>query len=198
VVNHDFISALLLLFLVLDPLGNLPVIGTVMADIPVKRQRWIILRETLIALLGLFIFMLFGQQILQAMRMTERSLEVAGGVILLLISLKMIFPTKEGVFSIPKDREPLIFPLAVPLIAGPSAFATVLLLASRQPEFILTWSMALTCAMALTAAILLLSSSIRRFLGESVVMALERLMGLILAAISIEMILGGLSDYFSR
>ena len=140
--------------------------------------------------------MFFGEAFLRVMRLSERSLEVAGGVILLMVAIRMIFSHEGGVYGTPEGKEPFIFPLAVPLLAGPSAMATVLLLASRQPDRVLSWVGALACAMTVSGAVLLLCERIRRLLGDSVVSALEKLMGLVLTAIAVEMILAGLKQYF--
>jgi small neutral amino acid transporter SnatA (MarC family) len=141
--------------------------------------------------------MVGGQGFLSLMRLSERSLEVAGGVILLIIAIRMIFATGGEVYAADgRGREPLIFPLAVPLLAGPSAMATVLLLASRQPARLLEWVGALTVAMALSCAVLLLADRLRHWLGASVVAAIEKLMGLVLTAVAVEMILAGLKRYF--
>ncbi len=195
-MDHGFVSALILLLLVLDPLGSLPVFIPIMRAVPPERRRWVALREVLIAFAVLFLFMFFGNGFLQVMRLSERSLEVAGGVILLMVAIRMIFSHEGGVYGVPEGREPLIFPLAVPLLAGPSAMATVLLLASRQPERVWTWIGALSCAMAVSGLALVLCDHIRRWIGDSVVSALEKLMGLVLTAIAVEMVLAGLKRYF--
>ena len=131
------------------------------------------------------------------MRLSERSLEVAGGVILLIIAMRMIFSHGGGAYDPPVEgREPLIFPLAVPLLAGPSAMATVLLLASREPERMWVWMGALTVAMAVTAVVMLTADRLRRLIGDSMVAAIEKLMGLVLTAVAVEMILAGLKRYF--
>jgi small neutral amino acid transporter SnatA (MarC family) len=140
--------------------------------------------------------MFLGEGFLHAMRLSERSLEVAGGVILLIIAIRMVFSVEGGAYGVPDGREPFIFPLAVPLLAGPSAMATVLLLASRQPDRMLSWVGALAAAMAVSGLTLLLCDRIRRLLGDSVVSALEKLMGLVLTAIAVEMVLAGLKRYF--
>jgi MarC family membrane protein len=195
-VDHSFLSAFILLLLVLDPLGSLPIFIPIMRDVPKARRSWVALREVGIAFGVLFAFMFLGESFLQVMRLSERSLEVAGGVILLMVAIRMIFSHEGGVYGVPEGKEPMIFPLAVPLLAGPSAMATVLLLASRQPDRMLSWVGALACAMAVSGAVLLLSDRIRRLVGDSVVSALEKLMGLVLTAIAVEMILAGLKRYF--
>ncbi|MBC7993288.1 MAG: MarC family protein [Rhizobacter sp.] len=195
-MDHTFLSAFILLLLVLDPLGSLPIFIPVMRQVAPQRRRWVALREVGIAFGVLFAFMFLGEGFLRVMHLSERSLEVAGGVILLMVAIRMIFSHEGGVYGTPEGKEPLIFPLAVPLLAGPSAMATVLLLASRQPERMLSWVGALASAMAVSLVVLLLCDRIRRWVGDSVVAAVEKLMGLVLTAIAVEMILAGLKRYF--
>ena len=196
-MDHTFLSALVLLLLVLDPFGSLPVFISVMRNVAPERRTRVALRESALAFAVLLVFMLTGQWFLALMRLSERSLEVAGGVILLIIAIRMIFASGGEVYaSDGKGREPLIFPLAVPLLAGPSAMATVLLLASRQPERLLAWIGALTEAMLVSATVLLGADRIRQWIGSSMVSAIEKLMGLVLTAIAVEMILAGLKRYF--
>jgi MarC family membrane protein len=196
-MDHTFASALILLLLVLDPLGSLPIFISVLRGIePVRRTR-VALREAVIAFTVLMVFMLAGQHFLRAMHLSERSLEVAGGVILLLIAIRMVFGGSAEMYAGEgHDRDPMIFPLAIPLLAGPSAMATVLLLASRQPDRLWDWAAALTAAMAVCTAVLLAADRIRRLLGDSVVSAMEKLMGLVLTAIAVEMLLAGVKRYF--
>lgn len=195
-MDHSFLSAFILLLLVLDPLGSLPIFIPIMRSVPAPRRRLVAVREVAIAFVVLLAFMFVGETFLRVMRLSERSLEVAGGVILLMVAIRMIFSHEGGVYGTPEGREPLIFPLAVPLLAGPSAMATVLLLASRQPDKLMSWVGALSGAMAVSGTILLAADRIRRWVGDSVVSALEKLMGLVLTAIAVEMILAGLKRYF--
>ncbi len=195
-MDHSFLSAFILLLLVLDPLGSLPVFIPIMRGVAPERRRWVALREVVIAFGVLFAFMFFGDTFLRVMRLSERSLEVAGGVILLMVAIRMIFSPSGGVYGVPEGKEPLIFPLAVPLLAGPSAMATVLLLASRQPDRLVEWIGALTSAMVVSGIVLMSAGRIRQWLGDSVVSATEKLMGLVLTAIAVEMILAGLKRYF--
>ena len=196
-MEHSFLSAFILLLLVLDPLGSLPVFIPLMRQVAPERRKRVAVREVLIAFSVLFAFMFFGDVFLRVMRLSERSLEVAGGVILLMVAIRMIFSHEGGVYGTPEGKEPFIFPLAVPLLAGPSAMATVLLLASRQPDQLASWVGALGGAMAVSGVVLLLCERIRKLLGDSVVSALEKLMGLVLTAIAVEMILAGLKQYFT-
>ena len=195
-MDHSFLSAFVLLLLVLDPFGSLPIYISVLQGVPRERRRRVALRELVIAFAVLLAFMLGGQGFLSLMRLSERSLEVAGGVILLIIAIRMIFSGGAEVYANDSGREPFIFPLAVPLLAGPSAMATVLLLASRQPERLMTWVAALVLAMAVSGIVLLAAGQIRRWLGASMVSAIEKLMGLVLTAVAVEMILAGLKRYF--
>jgi len=195
-MDHTFLSAFVLLLLVLDPFGSLPVFISVMGGVAPERRRRVAVRESVIAFAVLLGFMLTGQWFLALMHLSERSLEVAGGVILLIISIRMIFATGAEVYASAGSREPFIFPLAVPLMAGPSAMATVLLLASRQPERMASWIGALTAAMLLSAVVLLAADRIRNWIGDSMVSAMEKLMGLVLTAVAVEMILAGLKRYF--
>ena len=195
-MDHSFLSAFILLLLVLDPLGSLPVFIPIMRGVPPERRRRVAVREVAIAFCVLLAFMFVGESFLRVMRLSERSLEVAGGVILLMVAIRMIFSHEGGVYGTPEGREPLIFPLAVPLLAGPSAMATVLLLASRQPDKLMSWVGALTGAMLVSGTVLMAADRIRRWVGDSVVSALEKLMGLVLTAIAVEMVLAGLKRYF--
>ena len=200
-MRHDFVSAFILLLLVLDPFGTLPVFLSVMRGVAPQRRLFVALREACIAFGVLLAFMLGGNTFLRLMRLSERSLEVAGGVILLLISIRIIFASGQQLFNNPDEplaqgKEPFIFPIAIPLLAGPSAMATVLLLASRQPEQLMQWVGALSAAVAVCAVVLLSCHRLHQWLGDSVVSALEKLMGLVLCAVAVEMILAGLKRYF--
>jgi MarC family membrane protein len=195
-MDHNFSSALVLLLLVLDPFGSLPIYVAVLGAVAPSRRRRVALREAGIAFGVLLAFMFAGQGFLTLMRLSERSLEVAGGVILLIIAIRMIFVGGAEVYASDSGREPFIFPLAVPLMAGPSAMATVLLLASHQPDRLPQWIAALSLAMAISGAVMMGADRIRRLLGESMVAAMEKLMGLVLAAIAVEMVLAGLKRYF--
>ncbi len=195
-MDHSFISALVLLVLVLDPFGSLPIVISVMRDVAPARRTRVALRETAIAFAMLLGFMLSGQAFLRLMHLSERSLEVAGGVILLIIAMRMIFSGGSEIYDFDSAREPFIFPLAVPLLAGPSAMATVLLLASRQPDRLWHWVGALSLALMVSGVVLLAAERIRRLVGNSMVAAIEKLMGLVLTAVAVEMILAGLKRYF--
>ncbi|MDE2480061.1 MAG: MarC family protein [Betaproteobacteria bacterium] len=194
--HNDFWSTLILLLLILDPFGNMPVFLAVTHQLEPRRRAWVTLRESLIAYLVLLAFMAGGRGFLELLGLRQASLEVAGGVILLLVAIKMIFSGSETMFGQSQQREPLIFPLAVPLLAGPSALAAVLLLSSASPGAVALRVGALTAAMAITTALLLLAEQMFRRLGDAVMRAAEKLMGLIVSAIAVNMLLEGLRSYF--
>jgi len=192
-----FISAATILFVVMGPTGNIPLFLSLLKGIPPSRQRVIILRELFVALAILLIFMLFGKPILNLFQLTGHSLSIAGGIILFLISLKLIFSTPERIYSFERKAEPFIVPLAVPSIAGPSAIITVMLLASREPDSLMKWMAALFTAWAALTIILLLSGRIGNLLGEKGLNPLSRLMGMLLSAISVQMLLSGVTEYLA-
>jgi MarC family membrane protein len=194
-MKADLISAFVLLFLVLDPLGNVAVVASLLKQVDPARRRRVVLRECALAYAILVAFMLFGRQFLDLMKLSEIALSIAGGVILFMIAIRMVFKSPEGIFGDTLDHEPFIVPLAIPLIAGPSALATVMLMVSREPDKLGVWIAALTAAMLVSALILGLGERIERLLGKSGMEAVERLMGLILTAIAIEMLLGGLREF---
>jgi MarC family membrane protein len=192
---YEFLSALVLLALVIDPFGNVPLVNAMLAEVHESRRRFVILRECAIAYAILAAFMAGGAKFLELMHLSQSSLSIAGGVILFMIASRMVFAEPEGVFGPPQGGEPLIVPLAVPLIAGPSALATVMLMATREPAKIAMWAGALTAAMALTAAVLLAGARLQRWMGKPAMQAVERLTGLILTAIAVEMLLGGVREF---
>jgi multiple antibiotic resistance protein len=188
-------SAALLLFLVMDPFGNIPFFITALKNVDPQRHKKIIIRELLNALSVLVLFLFFGQYILKLLQISEPSLTIAGGIILFLIALKMIFPTPGGVFEENLAGEPFIVPLAIPYVAGPSALASVLFIMSREPGRWLEWLIALFLAWFCSGGIIFLSSGLRRYLGERGLIAMERLMGMILTTIAVRMLLTGIKQF---
>lgn len=191
-MNYTFVSATVLLLLICDPLGNIPIFANALRRVPQQRRTRVILREVLIAFGLLLFFMFLGDRFLAVMGLSGLSLQIAGAVVLFLIALKMIFPQPVTSDASSDAGEPLIVPLAIPALAGPSALATVMLLVSQAPERRLEWIAALSVTMAVCAVVLLLADRIQRVIGDRVVQALERLMGLILVALSVEMMIRGL------
>ena len=190
-------SAALLLFLILDPLGNIPVFLSILRRLPPRRQRIVIARELLIALGVLMLFLWGGQYVLEAMHLRQESVSIAGGIVLFLIGLRMIFPPPEGLMGELPEGEPFIVPLAIPMVAGPSGMAAVMLMGSQEPGRMGDWSLALMIAWGLTAAILFSATYLYRWLGTRVLMAIERLMGMLLVALSVQMLLDGVGTYLA-
>ena len=192
-MEHTFASATILLLLITDPLGNIPIFVNSLRAVPPERRARVIVREVLIAFGLLLAFMFAGQSFLKALSLSDVSLQIGGAVVLFLIALRMIFPPPPQDTPVPV-AEPLIVPLAIPALAGPSAMATVLLLVSQAPERRMEWVAALTVTMLVCAVVLLLAERLQRLVGLRVVSAFERLMGLILVSISVEMLIRGLKS----
>ena len=191
----EIFSAAVLLLLVIDPFGNVPIVIAALANVRAGRRLRVVLRECAAAYAILLVFMLGGRTFLKWMQLSEVSLAIAGGIILFLIALRMVFHHPEGVFGDPPGAEPFIVPLAIPAIAGPSALATVMLMVSRDPSHRLAWIVALTIAMAIATLVLLGAYRLQRVLGERGMIAVERLMGLVLTAIAVQMLLDGVQAY---
>ena len=188
---NDLLSAVVTLFLIMDPLGNVPVFLSVLKNVPQERRRAIVMREVVIAYFVLLVFLLLGDHALRLLHIEQETISIAGGIVLFLIALRMIFP-QTGSFSDAPEGEPLVVPLAVPLIAGPSAMAALLLLQRAAPSGSLDLWIAMTIAWALTAAILIAAPFFYRILGERGLTAMERLMGMVLVMISVQMLLNGI------
>ncbi|MBK6332461.1 MAG: YhgN family NAAT transporter [Thermomonas sp.] len=188
-------AAALLLFLILDPLGNIPVFLSLLKGLPPARQRVVIVRELLIALGVLMLFLWTGRFLLELMHLRQESVSIAGGIILFLIGLRMIFPTADGMMGEQPEGEPFIVPMAIPMIAGPSGMAAVMLLGSQEPDRMGDWSLALAIAWAATAIILFSATYLQKWLGTRVLTAIERLMGMVIVAISVQMLLDGIASY---
>ncbi|MCJ7798270.1 MAG: MarC family protein, partial [Polaromonas sp.] len=196
-MEYTFVSATILLLLITDPFGNITIFVNALRNVAPERRMQVILREVLIAFLLLLTFMFVGDGFLRLMNLSELSLQIAGAVILFLIALRMIFPSTQPE-SMALQGAPLIVPLAIPALAGPSALATVMLLVSQAPARRMEWVAALCVTMAVCAVVLVLSDKIQRLAGDRVMMAFERLMGLILVAISVEMLLRGIRLFVAQ
>jgi len=194
-----FSAALILFLLVMDPLGGIPFFIAALRKVPPARKKKVIVREMIIALGFMIAFMFLGPKILKLLGISGPSLTIAGGIILLLIAIKMIFPVKEeNAFDTLIQDEPLIVPLAIPYVSGPSALATVMLVVSREPGRWQEWLLALFMAWLITGIILVMSVELEKILGERGVVAIERLMGMILTAIAVEMALDGIHTYLKQ
>ena len=195
---YTFASATVLLLLITDPFGNIPIFVNALRGVAPERRMRVILREVLIAFLLLLAFMFVGDGFLRLMNLSDLSLQIAGAVVMFLIALRMVFPSAQVEAAPLLAGEPLIVPLAIPALAGPSALATVMLLVSQAPARRLEWIAALCVTMAVCAVVLVLSEKIQRIAGDRVMMAFERLMGLILVAISVEMLLRGIRLFVTQ
>lgn len=192
-----FASATLLLILTTDPLGNIPLFLAELKKVRPERRMKVIAREVAIATGVLLGFLVFGRALLGMLHLSEQALQVAGGMILLLIAIRMIFPdhgVRLGDHE-EEEREPFIVPLAIPLIGGPSAMATVMLLATRYPHQMMEWVGVVLIAMAVTAVVFSGSTRIQKILGDQAITAIERLMGLVLSAMAADMLLRGATAY---
>jgi multiple antibiotic resistance protein len=187
----ELLSTIVTLFFVMDPLGNIPVFLSILKIVPSERRTFVLAREIVFAYLVLLVFYLLGRYILQFLRLEQEAVSIAGGIVLFLIALRMIFPGDGALAGDSLAGEPFVVPLAIPLIAGPSTLATLLLLqrSTQLPAGGLL--LALTIAWALSGILLLSSTFLYRILHERGLIAVERLMGMLLVMIAVQMLLNG-------
>lgn len=190
-------SAAITLFLLLDPLGNAPLFLSVLRELPPRQRRRAILRELGFALLVLLVFLLFGRVILNALNISPPALSVAGGVVLFIVALRMLFPGMRPAGGITgyDDRDPWFVPLAVPLIAGPSAMAWVMLLATQSPERMGHWVGAVVAAVLAAGFVLLGAEILQKYVSDRGLRIVERLMGMILVVIAVQMLMDGVGMF---
>ena len=191
------LAAILLLIIIMDPIGNVPVFLSILKNIPIERRRKIIIRELFIALAVLLFFMFIGRYILQLLQIEQSSLGIAGGIILFLIAIKMIFPGTKPMFTHDEKTEPLVVPIAVPMLAGPSAIAAVILFMAREPSRWIESTFVVFVAFLVAGVILISSETLGRKLGNRALIAIERLMGIILVMVSVDFILDGIKQTFN-
>jgi multiple antibiotic resistance protein len=191
---QNLISLSLALFILMDPIGNIPLFSVLLKGFSPKRQRRIILRELLIALGVILLFVFFGDFIFDLLQVKEDAVLIAGATILFLISLKMIFPP-EKTGKEPLAKEPFIVPLAIPLVAGPAVLTSVMLYARQNPNSLVITAI---CIAWIASAILLLGSSfLKHWIGEKGLLVGERLMGLLLTILAVQMFLKGLRYFLN-
>jgi len=188
------LSATVLLILVMDPLGNVPLFLVALKDVAPERHRRVVTRELCIALAVMVVFLFFGRHILELFQISQHALSIAGGIILFLIAVRMIFPSTGGLFGDSPSGEPFIVPLAIPLVAGPSTLITLTLLVSREPDRWPSFFLALILAWLISVVVLLASNLLSRLLTEKGLIALERLMGMILTAVAVQMLMTGVGE----
>lgn len=188
-------TATITLIFVMDPLGNIPIFLSVLNKVEPSRRTPIILRESIFAFLILAVFLFFGEGILNNFGISEPALEISGGIILFLIALKMIFPEHNDKVD-RQSGEPFIVPLAIPMVAGPSSIATVLLFTAQYPERLWQSFIALIFASSVVTIILLFSNALRKLFGQKGLVAMESLMGMILTTLAVQMFLSGVKNFF--
>ncbi len=184
------------LFLLMDPVGNVPIYMSILAHSPPKRQYQIIVRELIIALFVILIFAFLGEKLLATLKISQDTVSVGGGVVLFLIAIRMIFPQENSTYSQKPQEEPFIVPLAIPFVAGPAVLASVMIFSHKAESFI-TLIQAIFIAWIGTFLVLISSPFLKKVLGKRGAAACERLMGLILILISIQMILVGMRNFLT-
>ena len=191
----SLLSAAVLLFFVMDPLGNVPLFLSALRHVDPARYRFVIVRELVIALAIMVIFLFVGRYLLEVLHVSGAALTAGGGIILLLIALRMIFPAADHSLREDVREEPFVVPLAVPYTAGPSLLATELRFMSSEPERWPVWLGAVVLAWLASAVILYFASNLRKLLGERGLTAVERLMGMLLVIVAVEMLMRGIAEY---
>jgi multiple antibiotic resistance protein len=191
-LEMNIAATALTLFLVLDPFGNMATLHALLARVSPERRQWVLIRELLCALVILMVFLWTGTAVLNTLGIHPYTLSISGGILLFLIALGMVFPSRSMLNDPVSDGEPFIVPFAVPLMVGPSVMALLLLLATRYPDQKWSSSLAVLLAWSATAVVLLVSRWIMRLLGTKGTHALERLMGLLLILLAVQMFLDGL------
>jgi multiple antibiotic resistance protein len=192
----DFVSAIVTLFLIMDPLGNIPPFLSALEAVKPERRRRVLIREIVFAYLVLVASLFLGHYVLYFLRLDEATISVAGGIVLFLIALRMVFPSARP-HDDRLDGEPFIVPLAVPLFAGPSALAFLLLLQRSAPGRAASLLLAMTIAWVASGVILLSSTVLHRLLRERGLIAMERLMGMVLVMVAVQMFLNGMKAVFA-
>lgn len=195
----DVLPAVITLFLVMDPLGNVPVFLSVLKTVAPARRRKVLLREIGIAYIVVILFLLIGNAFLRFLGLRQEAVSVAGGIVLFLIAIRMIFPGDGGWTEQTPHGEPFVVPLAIPLVAGPSTLATVLLLQQTVPDAsMVMMALVVTIAWAASGVILLSSTLLYRLLGERGLIAMERLMGMLLVMVAVQMLMDGIATFMRR
>ena len=191
------LAAIFLLIIIMDPVGNVPVFLSILKNIPLERRKKIIIRELIIAFAILLFFMFIGRYLLQLLQIEQSSLGIAGGIILFIIAIRMIFPGTKPMFTHNEEAEPLVVPLAIPMLAGPSAIAAVILLMAQEPGRWIEWVFVVFVASLISGIILISSEALGSKLGNRALIAIERLMGIFLIMVSVDFILDGIKQTFN-
>jgi multiple antibiotic resistance protein len=194
----DVFSAVITLFLIMDPLGNIPLFLSALKVVSPERRRIVLLREIIIAYIVLLIFLFLGNYILQFLGLEQETISISGGIVLFLIAVRMIFPGDKPMASDSLEGEPFVVPLAVPLFAGPSVLAALLLMQRAAPADTRSLFFATTIAWVLSGVILLSSTFFYRILRERGLIAVERLMGMLLVMLAVQMFMNGVKTFLAR
>lgn len=194
----DVFAAVVTLFLIMDPLGNIPPFMFILKAVPAERRRAVLLREIAFAYVVLLVFLFLGRYLLQFLGLDQETISISGGIVLFLIALRMIFPGEGGVMGESLEGEPFVVPLAIPLLVGPSTLAALLLLQRTSPAQTGSLLMAVTIAWALSGSILLASTFFYRLLGQRGLIAVERLMGMLLVMVAVQMLMDGVRVFLNR
>lgn len=190
----EILGIAVLIFLVTDPFGNIAIFIAALKGVAPERRLRVALRELLFALALLMLFLTFGDKILSGLGLSRESIAIAGGIILFIIALRLIFPRPEGVLGDLPGGEPMLVPLATPAVAGPSALAVLMTLRNTHQGALWELYVAVLLAWACTALILLQAAFLQRFLGDRGLMAVERLTGMLLIMLSVDMLLDNLQS----
>ena len=188
-------SAVFTLTLVMDPLGNIPLFMSALKDVPEERRKHIVTRELFIALGIMVFFLAFGKYFLSLLSLDVTAMSVAGGIVLFLIAIQMIFPAHHSTFGENPEGEPFIVPLAIPLVAGPSTLTTIMIFSMKEPGAWPLWLAMIAAAWLINVGILSMASRLSRLLGHRGLLAMEKLMGMILITISVQMIMVGVKKF---
>lgn len=194
--SPDLIAVAVTLFFIMDPLGNIPLFNSMLARFDAGRRARIVARELVFALIILLVFLFAGNAILRFLNLSEPSLSIAGGLLLFIIAIRMIFPPRHADEAEPEE-DPFIVPLAMPMVAGPSTIAVLLLLSSSAPERLWEWCAALLLAWGATTVLLTMSPFMMKALGDRGLRALERLMGMLLVLLATQMLLDGIAEFLA-
>ncbi|NGX38774.1 MAG: hypothetical protein KR126chlam1_00085 [Chlamydiae bacterium] len=179
----------------MDAIGNVPIFLSVLKELDPQRQRFVIIRELLLALLIIIAFYFIGDYLLKLLHISQEAVMISGGIILFLIAIKLIFPKKGDEMQWDKSKEPFLVPLAIPLVSGPAVLAAVMLYSHQEVSMWITMGAIL---IAWTASTLILISSIplKKLLGERGLLACEKLTGLLLVMIAVQMFIDGVQPIF--
>lgn len=198
------ITSFVTLFVIVDPIGLTPLFAAMTQDMKIKLQRQIATRAIIVAFFILVAFALFGDAILSFAGISMPAFRIAGGILLFITALDMLFERRTKRREGQKDEElrddPSVFPLAIPLIAGPGSIATVILLAGNtNVENSLIWTFGVIAAVLSSVfAMFLTAPLIQRALGKTGINVTTRLLGMLLAALAVQFVIDGIADFGLR